>query len=160
MDEDFGSSVWATPASRVASLSSPDFPTFPQASLTINRFDDFNEFGTQKDAPARGDDDDDDDDFGDFGDFGEFGQAEGITEEYGNSGYLSEPAGAVSAAGSSSWDWEPLHIDSHPSQQMLETQIEEILGPLWNTDDTSQALTDEDVREVGGLAQILVSPDR
>ncbi|KAI0004955.1 hypothetical protein BJV74DRAFT_805925 [Russula compacta] len=42
---------------------------------------------------------------------------------------------------------------------MLEAQIEEILGPLWNSDDTSQALTDEDVREVGGLAQILVTPD-
>ena len=61
------------------------------------------------------------------------------------------------AAGS---DWEPLRFDSHPSRQRLETQIEEVLGPLWSNDDLGEALTDEDVREVGGLAQILVTPDR
>ena len=162
MDDDFGSSVWATPASRLVSLSSPDYPTYPQASFTVNpRFDDLDGFGTQKDEPRGGDgsggDDDDDDEFGDFGDFG---QAEGITEGSGNSGNFSDPAAAVPVAGSSSQDWEPLCFDPHPSRQMLEVQIEEMLGPLWNADDTSQALTDEDVREVGGLAQILVTPDR
>jgi len=153
MDEDFGSSVWATPASGVASLSSPDYPTFPQPSLTVSRFDAFDGFGTQRDPSADGDDDDDE-----FGDFGDFGQAEGTAEEFAGSGHIiGEPAAAL--AGSSSWDWEPLHFDPHPSRQMLETQVEEILGPLWNSDDTSQALTDEDIREVGGLAQILVTPD-
>jgi len=162
MDDDFGSSVWAMPASRLVSLSSPDYPTFPQSSFTVTpRFDGLDSFGTQKDKSGLGGDgdggDDDDDDFGDFGDFG---QAEGITEDLGNSGQFSDPAAAVPVAGSSSWDWEPLRFDPHPSRQMLEAQIEEILGPLWNADDTSQALTDEDVREVGGLAQILVTPDR
>jgi hypothetical protein len=159
MDDEFGSSVWATPASRLASLSSPDYPAFPQASFTVtSRFDGLDGLGTQKDESGLGGDGDDDE----FGEFGEFGQAEGITEDLGDSGQFSDPAAAsaVPVAGSSSWDWEPLRFDPHPSRQMLEAQIEEILGPLWNADDTSQALTDEDVREVGGLAQILVTPDR
>jgi hypothetical protein len=153
MDEDFGTSIWETATPGIVPLSSPAYPTFPQSSFTVDQFDDFDSFGTQKDdSGLEGDDDD-------FGDFGDFGQAEGgTTEEFENSGYFSEPA--VSVAGSSSLDWEPLHFDPHPSQRTLEAQIEEILGPLWNTDDTSQALTDEDVREVGGLAQILVTPDR
>jgi hypothetical protein len=161
MDDDLGSSVWATPASRLVSLSSPDYPTSPQPSFTVNpRFDDLDGFGTQKDESGLGDDDHGCDDDDDFGDFGEFGQVEGITEDFGSSGQFSDSAAAVPVAGSSSWDWEPLRFDPHPSRQMLEAQIEEILGPLWNADDTSQALTDEDVREVGGLAQILVTPDR
>ncbi len=149
MDEDFGTSMWATATSDRLSLSSPDYPTFSQPSLTVSQFDDLDGFGTQKDV-SPGEDDDDE-----FGDFGEFGQAEGTTEDI----HFSEPA-ASAAGSSSSWDWEPLQFDPHPSQQALEAQIEEILGPLWNTDDTSQALTDEDVREVGGLAQVLVTPDR
>jgi Domain of unknown function (DUF5102) len=149
MDEDFGSSVWATSTSDVVSLSSPDYPTFPPASFTVNRFDGFDGFETQKDVSGNDEDDDE------FGDFGDFGQAE---EDVGASGHFNEPA--VSVAGSSSWDWEPLNFDPRPSRQRLETQIEEVLGPLWNDDDTSQTLTDEDVREVGGLAQILVTPDR
>jgi len=159
MDEDFGSSVWATPASHLVSLSSPDYPSFPQASFTVNRFDDLDGFGTQKDSSGHGDDGDDDDD-DEFGDFGEFGQAEGITEEFGDSGNFSDTTIAMPVAGPSSWDWEPLQFDLHPSRKTLETQVEEILGPLWDDDDTSQALTDEDVRQVGGLAQVLVTPDR
>ncbi|KAH9179761.1 hypothetical protein EDB89DRAFT_1923078 [Lactarius sanguifluus] len=146
MDEDFGSSVWATPASGGISLLSPN------VSSTISRFDDFDDFGPQEDVPKHGDDDDE------FGDFGEFGQADDATEEFGGSSGFKETE-LEPAAGSSSWDWEPLRLHPHPSQQILETQIEEILGPLWSSDDLDEALTDEDVREVGGLAQILVTPD-
>src|SRR6202040_2799261 len=112
--------------------------TFPPASFTVDRFDEFDGFETQKD-PSGNDEDDDE-----FGDFGEFGQAE---EDVGASGHFNEPSASV--AGSSSWDWEPLNFDPHPSRQRLETQIEEVLGRLWNDDDTSQALTDDKVREVG-----------
>lgn len=151
MEEDFGSSVWATQASATTSLSSPYFPTFPQASPTTNQFDDFEGLGAQDNAAGDGDDDDE------FGDFGEFGQAEDTTEEFGDSSRLNE---LVPVTGSSPWDTEPNHFDPYQSRSMLETQIEEILGPLWDGDDLSEALTDEDVREVGGLAQILVTPDR
>ena len=149
MDEDFGTSIWATTTtatSSTAPVSSPVYPTFTQSSF------DLDDFGTQNDDSGLGDDEDD------FGDFGEFGQAESTSEEIGNSGHFGEPA--VSVAASSSWGWEPLHFDPHLSRHTLEAQIEEILGPLWNADDTSQVLTDEDVREVGGLAQILVTPER
>src|SRR5258707_296941 len=154
MDEDIGTSIWASEStSGRVSLSSPGHPIFPRPSPTANQFDDLDGFVTQKDVSG-GDDDDDD-----FGEFAEFGQAEATTEDIGKSGYFLDPP--VPAAGSSSsCDWEPLQFDPHPSRQTLEAQIEEILGPLWNTDDTSRALTDEDVREVGGLAQILVTPDR
>ena len=147
MDEDFGSSVWATPSTGVISLLSPN------VSSTISQFDGFDDFGTQEDV-ARHEDDDDE-----FGDFGEFGQAEDTTEEFGGSSGFKETE-LEPAADSSSLDWEPLRLDSHPSRQMLETQIEELLGPLWSNDNLDDALTDEDVREVGGLAQILVTPDR
>lgn len=146
MDDDFGSSVWATPATGAISLLSPN------ASTTISQFDDFDEFGLQEDVSNREDDDDE------FGDFGDFGQAEDTTEEFGGSSGFNEPE-LEPAAGPSLWDWEPLRFDSHPSRQRLETQIQEILGPLWSNDDLGEALTDEDVREVGGLAQILVTPD-
>lgn len=153
MDEDFGSSVWATPASGVISLFSTNSSPLPRVSSTINHFDEFDEFGPQEEV-TMGEDDDDE-----FGDFGEFGQAEDTTEEFGSSSGFKETELEPAAAGSSSWGWEPLCFDSHPSRQMLETQIEEILGPLWSSDDIDEALTDEGVREVGGLAQILVTPD-
>lgn len=147
MDEDFGSSVWATPATGVISLLSPN------VSSTISQFDDFDEFGPQEGVSGHEDDDDE------FGDFGEFGQADDMAEEFGGSGGFEETE-LEPAAGSSSLDWEPLCFDPHPSRQNLETQIEDILGPLWSKDDLDEALTDEDIREVGGLAQILVTPDR
>lgn len=145
MDDDLGSSVWATPATGVISLLSPN------VSTTIGQYDDFDEFGLQEEVSIREDDDDE------FGDFGDFGQAEDTTEEFGGSSGFKEPELEAAAASS---DWEPLCFDSHPSRRRLETQIEEILGPLWSNDDLGEALTDEDVREVGGLAQILVTPDR
>src|SRR6266404_721192 len=155
MDEDFGSAVWATPgpASGAVSLLPSDFSTMPHISSTISQFNDFDEFGHQEDVSKHEDDDDE------FGDFGEFGQAEDMTGEFGNSSAFEERE-PKPAAGSLSWDWEPLRFDSYTSRQILETQIEEILGPLWSSDDLDDALTDEDVREVGGLAQILVTPDR
>jgi len=146
MDEDFGSSVWATPATGVISLLSPN------VSSTISQFDDFDDFGLQADVSKRDDDDDE------FGDFGDFGQVEDATEEFGGSSGFKETE-LEPAAGPSSCDWEPLRFDSNPSRQTLETYIEEILGPLWSNDNLSEVLTDEDVREVGGLAQILVTPD-
>jgi hypothetical protein len=151
MEEDFGSSIWATQTSGTASLSSPFFSTFPQTPPTINQLDDLGGFGTQENAAAQGDDDDE------FGDFGEFGHAEGTTEDFADSSHLSV---SLPVTDSSPWD-EGLHrFDPQQPRSMLEGQIEEILGALWDGDDLSEALTDEDVREVGGLAQILVTPDR
>jgi hypothetical protein len=151
MEEDFGPSVWATQESGTASLSSPYFSTIPRALPMINQFDELGGFGTQGDAAAQGDDDE-------FGDFGEFGQAEDTTEEFADSSRrLSVP---IPVMDSSPWDRELHHFDPQQSRSMLEAQIEEILGPLWDCDDLSEALTDEDVREVGGVVQILVTPDR
>jgi hypothetical protein len=151
MEEDFGSSIWATQESGTTSLSSPYFSTLPRIPPTINQFDEFGGYGTQGDAAPQGDDDDE------FGDFGEFGQAEDTTKEFADSSRFSVP---IPMTDSSPWDRELRRFDPQQSRPMLEAQIEDILGPLWDGDDLNEALTDEDVREVGGLAQILVTPDR
>ncbi|KAH9077238.1 hypothetical protein EDB83DRAFT_2348962 [Lactarius deliciosus] len=61
-----------------------------------------------------------------FGDFGEFGQADDTTEEFGGSSGFKE-------------------TELEPAAGFIVTQIEEILGPLWSSDDLDEALTDEDV---------------
>ncbi|KAI0268324.1 hypothetical protein BC834DRAFT_952638 [Gloeopeniophorella convolvens] len=150
MDEDFGSSVWTTPATGVGSLSPTDFPSFPPAPSAFSQFDEFDGYGTSTGGTME---QDGDDDFGDFGDFGEADDA--------NNGFADDVdfGGPAQLAGPSLRDWEPLQLDALPPRKILHAQVEEILGPLWDSDDLGQVLTDEDVREVGGLAQVLVTPD-
>ncbi|KAI0065936.1 hypothetical protein BV25DRAFT_1610559 [Artomyces pyxidatus] len=153
MDDDFGSSIWATPATGPLTLSSPRediLPTFPTRISHDGQFDDFDDFDAPTQTGGGGDDDDD------FGDFGDFGDAEDAGGGFADDGAFGEQTGI---AGTSSRDWEPLQLDPFPSRSDLEEQIEEILGPLWEDDDLSQVLTDEDIREVGGLSQILVTPE-
>lgn len=155
MDDDltFGASMWAMPGGEGALASSPvqlDNPTFPPISLPLDQdtaFDDFDDFGSPADTMGAVDDTDE---FGDFGDFGE-------TEEAGE-GFTGFDEQAP-VAGPSSREWEPLRLNPLPSRKELEEQIEEILDSLWSTDDLSQAFTDEDIREVGGLSQILITPE-
>ncbi|KAI0050165.1 hypothetical protein FA95DRAFT_1555865 [Auriscalpium vulgare] len=154
MDDDFGASVWATTPSDPIILSSPHedvFPTFPTTNIPSEPSDDFDDFG----APAEpGGADGDEDDFGDFGDFEEAEEAGG---EFTGAAGFSDGAGV--AGPSTSRDWEALRLEPLPSRRDLEEQIDEILGPLWAHDDLSQALTDDDIREVGGLNQILITPE-
>ncbi|THH14388.1 hypothetical protein EW146_g5929 [Bondarzewia mesenterica] len=158
MDDDitFGASVWATPNNNTTVLSSPiqdDHPSFSRISsspVKDDGFDDFDSFGTPADFASTGGDVDD---FGDFGDFGEAQEAE--------SGFADDAGFDEQArwAGPSSREWEALRLDPLPSRAGLEGQINNILGPLWATDDLSQAFTDEDIREVGGLNQVLITPE-
>lgn len=178
MDEDitFGSSVWATPATAPMTLSPrshedallPSHP--PPASSTSSeqndQFEDFDDFGSPADTPQLTSAQDDD--FGDFGDFGDVQDSSTVALEDAGAfgGGFADDAGfdeQVRMAGPSTHrDWEPLHLDPHnmPSRSELEEQIEEILSPLWADDDLDEAFTDEDIREVGGLSQILITPER
>ncbi|KAF8165500.1 hypothetical protein B0H34DRAFT_689394 [Crassisporium funariophilum] len=153
MDDDltFGASVWgATEPSAVASTSKPpaslSLPTFEDTT-----FDDFDDFGAPGESAQE---DAGDDDFGDFGDFGEadagssiaFGEGASFVEDDRIPGPSSLP------------HWRALQLDPFPSRPSLESEINDILAPLWRYEDISQVTTDEGIREVEGAAQILVTP--
>ncbi|KAA1466755.1 hypothetical protein DENSPDRAFT_51671 [Dentipellis sp. KUC8613] len=163
MDDDltFGASVWATPGAAPISLSPPPLvpplPTFPSTDLDDNdapqdSFDDFDDFGAPPaPAPSGGDDDD-------FGDFGDFGDAEASGGAGGFAAF--EDQSRIAGPSSVSQDWRPLRLDPFPPRAELEAQIDDILSPFWAHDDLAQVLSDDDIREVGGLSQILSTPER
>lgn len=177
MDDDvtFGSSVWATPATGPMTLSPSShedkLPPFdpPASSPTSgqdDQFDDFDDFGPPADSVQA--DSAQDDDFGDFGDFGDVeessvtvvsgsGGFEGFTDDTGFEDPFQAAGPSTSRRG-----WTPLQLDPQnlPERSELEEQIEEILEPLWADDDLSEVFTDEDIREVGGINQILITPER
>ncbi|KAI0317936.1 hypothetical protein OF83DRAFT_1171561 [Amylostereum chailletii] len=150
MEDDFTfGSVWATDnATPSAFVVSPPPAAFP--SLIPAEDDPFDDFGEPSLEPVASADDDD---FGDFGDFGEGDDGGGFADD---AGFEDQ---AHMAGPSSSGAWGPLRLDPPPPFEELEEQIEDILGPLWMHDDPSQAFTDDDIREVGGLNQLLITPE-
>ncbi|PCH41465.1 hypothetical protein WOLCODRAFT_137405 [Wolfiporia cocos MD-104 SS10] len=154
MDDDFslGASVWGAPASPFAPAK-PLAPAFsPISPASADGFDDFDDFTTPAETiVASGDEAEDD--FGDFGDFGEAAQGAPAFEDAAFGDEDPRVPGPSSGA-----DWEPLRLDPLPPRQDLQDQVDEILGPLWATIDMS-LLTDEDIRQVSGLNQTLVTPE-
>jgi len=152
MDDEltFGTSVWGlseevdvTPLPlKTLSL----IPTSSDLQQDDGLFDDFN--GSVVPNTDMVDDD--------FGDFGDFGEAE-IVNSTGFDGFGEE----VPVAGPSSHgEWQPLKLDPFPSRSELIEQVNELLGPIWGYGDPSDILTDEGIREVEGISQILVTPER
>lgn len=148
MDDDFilGASVWNTPSDPII-LPPPNkekaavIPPSP-----VSQFDDFDDFGPPaQSAPTEEVDDD-------FGDFGDFGEEEG---DFGDVEFED-----VRIPGPSRVDWEPLRLDPMPSREDLEKGVNEILGPIWGSEDISEVTTSEGIREVEGINQILVTPER
>lgn len=156
MDDDlsFGASVWGAPASPYA--LKPIAPAFSTTTSSQDGFDDFDAFGAPEETPATSGDDADDD-FGDFGDFGQ-PQEMGDVSAFGDEDAFGEEV-RIPRPGPSSADWEPLRLDSLSSNQDLQEQVDELLGPLWATIDESQ-LFDEDIRQAGGLNQTLTTRER
>jgi hypothetical protein len=64
------------------------------------------------------------------------------------------------AGPSSIKEWHPLKLDPLPSRLELAEQVNEILEPIWGYGDPSEILTDEGIREVDGISQILVTSER
>ncbi|KAF8592650.1 hypothetical protein K439DRAFT_1656073 [Ramaria rubella] len=155
MDE-WGSSVWDTPVDPLKSgpwLSGLPPPSIPVSEATLTEsFNDL-DFG---EAAQPADDDDFGDDFGDFDDGGEqtmefadgriggFREAEPVHEEF------MLP---------SSVTWEPLRLDPLPPPPRLAEQVQELLHPIWSLSTLEELMTHEDIRQVEGLGQILVTPD-
>ncbi|KAH8118619.1 hypothetical protein DFH11DRAFT_1686730 [Phellopilus nigrolimitatus] len=167
MDDDlgFGTDIWATPSSETATSKLKE--TSPQQTLrgstpppqTEIEFhddafaDDIFESGAPIQASTL---QTDDDEFGDFGDFGDAVEGES-SSGFGQSTTFGD--GEVFFATQATADWDVLRLDPFPSTSTLKTGIGDALKPLWDTINPSQFLTDEDIRQVGGLNQILVTPE-
>lgn len=152
MDDDFtfGSSVWDT--NDKVDIAPP--PRKPSPLVSEVQFDDqfdvFNEPVDTAQADAA------DDDFGDFGDFGDAETADpaGFEDEnvFGEEVQIAGP--------SSHSEWHPLRLDLLPSRLELEEQLNEVLDPIWGYEDLANIMTSEEIREVEGITQILVTSER
>ena len=165
MEDDitFTASVWGAPTEPIQplALKPPTLAASPGPS-TQDDFDDFDNFRTPAETAA-GSGEDGDDDFGDFGDFGETQQIP-ITPGAGGfssfgSATFDEPESLAGPSFATSAEWRALQLDPLPTRAELQEEVDKILGPLWSRDDVSH-LTEEPIREVGGLSQTLVTPER
>lgn len=147
MDDDGWGSPWANDASTTSTFETTSTGFTTPAADEEDGFDDFGDVQTPGADIATGGGDDD---FGDFGDFDE-GPQEGFA---GDAAFEDQ----ARLAGPSHWD--ALVLDPLPPRAELQEKIEDILAPLWAYDDVSSALSDEPMREIGGLAQVLVTPER
>ncbi|KAF7985249.1 hypothetical protein HWV62_7914 [Athelia sp. TMB] len=150
MDDDFAfSSPWGAPSPNPVPLTLVPPPVdsgFPSSTSSSQQGDDdFDDFGTARTAPS----DAMDDDFGDFGDFGD-----GAPGDFDDAGFGQE----VPIMSPLPQEWEPLRLDPFPSRAGLQAQLDELLEPVWKTD-VSQFTTADDVREVEGISQILVTAE-
>ena len=128
-------------------------PSPVPSSAQDSTFDDFDDYGTPAETLAASGDELDDD-FGDFGDFGAGVQVvNGAT--FDASAFDTEDIFTPRPPA----DWHALHLDPIPSREDLQDHINNILGPLWTSDDPSHYL-DDPIRQVDGLHQTLVTPER
>lgn len=151
LDDDFSfdSSVWGIPA------PAPSLLSIPSASPATyhDQLDDFDDFHTplESKTPSLAQDDD----FADFGDFGEVGASDANFTFEEDTTFSTEIQGPeLSQLG-----WRSLRLDPLLSVQDLSLQIEEILGPVW-PHKLSSLTSDEDIRQVGGIGQILTASAR
>ncbi|GLB34001.1 putative protein with domain of unknown function (DUF5102) [Lyophyllum shimeji] len=152
MDDDltFGASVWST--NEPVNIVPPKIPSSlvitPEAQFD-DQFDDFNEPVEEGPAGAV------DDDFGDFEDFGE-------PQIAGPSGFEDDASFGddVRIAGPSSYsEWHPLNLDPVPTREALEEQLNNILAPIWGYANLATVLTNDAIRDVEGVNQVLVTPE-
>ncbi|RXW17847.1 hypothetical protein EST38_g7990 [Candolleomyces aberdarensis] len=157
MDDDitFGASVWATPEPALEKPLPPSEPKRkPPAPLTLEDdfddapFNDFDDFGPPVDNAqfeAK------DDDFGDFEDFEE--AADIVPESAFQDAAFQDP---IAVAGPSFHrSWKPIQLDPTSSYQDIQEDVYDTLNPIWATEDISRITTDEPMREVEGVGQIL-----
>lgn len=160
MDDDFnfGASVWASGASE-----EPEPLAGPSSKSNISTFSSFEtedafvdtddvgdfEFGSHIQSSASIPEDDD---FGDFGDFGDAVEGDSFAQE---TVLLDDHSFSTSTQ-----DWTALRLNPLPSTSSLRKGIGDLLDSIWDTSDALQYLRDENIRQVGGLNQILVTPER
>lgn len=163
MEEDltWGSSVWAadsgpsitatTTKPRPPSIEVPPPPTpFDQGTAGFDDFDDFSAptETTEEGATVA------DDDFGDFEDF-EDGDVQPASA-FGDVHSFNEAGPSTFAAFEQ--PWQPLQLDPLPSRQELRGEVDDLLAPLWQGEDIAAITTDDPMRDVEGIGQILITP--
>ncbi|KAF6762176.1 hypothetical protein DFP72DRAFT_878193 [Ephemerocybe angulata] len=156
-DLTFGADVWATPDPVEQPAPPSESKRKPPAPLNLEDddfddapFNDFDDFGAPAEAAEF---DTKDDDFGDFEDFEEASEIAPAPAFQGTG--FGEP----SIAGPSGHrPWQPLQVDPVSSFGDLQEEVYEILDPIWAAEDISRIATDDPMREVEGVGQILVTP--
>lgn len=157
LDDDFSfdSSVWGVPAPALSLLSPPPPPPLSTSTSAASHDqpDDFDDFHTplESKTPSVVQDDD----FADFGDFGEAGGSDANFAFEEDTTFSEE----IQGPGFSQPGWRSLRLDPPPSAQDLSLQIEEILGPVW-PHKLSGLTSDEDIRQVEGIGQVLTTLTR
>jgi len=141
MDDDFAfGSVWASDSGPSA-LALPSTSAFTPTQDDTGFDDGFDDFGEVQQVDLGQDGEDDD--------FGDFGEAE---DSFANDTAQGQLPGTDS-------DWSALVLRPLPSRPELHREIEDILEPLWTNDDLSLVMTDDPIRDVGGINQVLVTPE-
>lgn len=155
LDDDFSfnSSVWGVPTPAPSLLSPPPPLSSTSPAVSHDQLDDFDDFHTplESKTPSLAQDDD----FADFGDFGEVGGSD-ANFAFEEDTTFSEK---IQVPDLSQLSWRSLRIDPVPSAQDLSVQIEEILGPVWPYK-LSSLTSDEDIRQVEGISQVLTTSSR
>jgi hypothetical protein len=159
MDE-WGTSIWDTPSDAVPQppleiLSPPAFHNIsepaPDPSASPAPLDNL-DFGEAV-QPAE------DDGFGD--DFGDFDEGQSIAFEDGDmSGFREADPMPGFTPPPPTATWEPLRLDPLPPLSELFEQVQELLAPVWGPVNPEELMTSEGIREVEGLGQMLVTPER
>lgn len=165
MDE-WGTSIWDTPSEPLSQpplekLAPPITPPAfhevsepaPEVSGSLvlpTTFDDF-EFGEAAQPVA-------DDDFGD--DFGDFDEGQSVEFEDDDMKGFREADLMPKEPPPPIVTWEPLRLDPLPPSSELFQRVQELLGHTWSSPNPGDLMTSEDIRQVEGLGQILVTPDR
>ncbi|KAJ7639021.1 hypothetical protein FB45DRAFT_418502 [Roridomyces roridus] len=154
MEEDdltFGASVWGSSEPAFPPpASTPSFAA-PEPEPEAATFDDFDDFGSPTETTMDQQPQDggfDDDDFGDFGD-----EVSAPGPEFSQHAVFEQ----APIAGPS--EWQPLRLAPIPNGVDLREQVDGILGPIWADHDISKVTTNEGIREVEGISQILVYPE-
>lgn len=151
-DELFGASVWGPSTNSTV----PD--TFAQSPVSVENHtvDDFDDFGPAADNMSSSMADDD------FGDFGDFGDAQDVPGSAGFGDDNFEEASFAPVAGpSGSRNFTALNLDPFPSPDDLVTQLDALLGPIYNVQIGSTiGLSNEPIRDVEGISQILAVRER
>ena len=161
MDDDFGfnPSVWGDISSESHPVPTAFTNTVPAPRVVPTSFDDFDDAFADDDdnifgqaQPAAGGDD--------FDDFGDFDEGGGDTFEDSqfpeDSSSFDRPAETILLE----TEWQPLRLSPLPMSGKLSEQIQSVLAPLWENGTVYGAVRDGNIRQVEGVNQTLVSPDR
>ncbi|KAF8528791.1 hypothetical protein BU17DRAFT_73085 [Hysterangium stoloniferum] len=146
--DDWGTSVWDTsePTDHKTTFDGLSLSPFPAPSepavSRVPPFDENSDFGEVVQPVG-------DDDFGD--DFGDFDDGENMVfDESDLGGFTFAPPPLAT--------WEPLRLDPFPSPGELAEQVQSVLSNVWPLSDAEELMTSEDIRQVEGANQVLVTP--